>query len=294
MAQDVKDYSSISPSAQSLLWMKALTDIPFAKEAARLVFGEEALPAESDERITSHFLKRLLHFDARYRSIDTALGMIGLTNILELSSGFSFRGLQRTLNEDVFYIDTDLPEVIAAKETLLKPLLRTLPEHLIGQLLLRPLNVMDEDAFLQLANRFPPGPLALVNEGLLVYLTEGEKRKLCATIRTLLERRGGYWTTADIYVRNREENNALSMDMAPSISKFLVDHHVEENKFESFSSAESFFGSCGLRIAHKAVPDYSTLRSMELLRERSSRQPNTPPIVTRQRIRETWILEVAR
>jgi O-methyltransferase involved in polyketide biosynthesis len=294
MDQNVKDYSSISPSAQSLLWMKALTDIPFAREAAMLVFGEEALPVESDERVTSHFLKRLLHFDARYWSIDTALGMIGLTNILEVSSGFSFRGLRRVLYEDVFYIDTDLPDVITVKETLLKPLLRTLEEHPVGQLLLRPLNVMDEEAFLQLANRFPPGPLALVNEGLLVYLAEAEKRKLCATIYTLLKKRGGYWITADIYVRNREESNSLSLGVAPTISKFLADHHVEENKFESFSSAESFFGSCGLRIAHKAVPDYSTLRSMELLKDRSSRLPNTPPIVTRQRIRETWILEAIR
>jgi hypothetical protein len=294
MPQNVKDYSSISPSAQSLLWMKALTDIPFAREAAKLVFGEEALPGETDERVTSHFLKRLLHFDARYWSIDTALGMVGLTNILELSSGFSFRGLQRALYEDVFYIDTDLADVITVKETLLKPLLRTLEEHPVGQLLLRPLNVMDEEAFLNLANRFPPGPLALVNEGLLVYLAEAEKRKLCSTIRTLLERRGGYWITADIYVHNKEEGNPLSFGVAPSISKFLLDHHVEENKFESFSSAESFFGSCGLRIAHKAVPDYSTLRSMELLKEKSNRLPNTPPIVTRQRVRETWILETIR
>src|ERR1700678_1820651 len=86
-----KDYTTISPSAKSLLWMKALTDIPFARQAARLIFGEQALPGDDDARVTEVFLKRLLHFDARYWSIDAALGMISLPNVLEISSGYSFR-----------------------------------------------------------------------------------------------------------------------------------------------------------------------------------------------------------
>jgi len=292
MNEQIKDYSSISPSAQTLLWMKALTDIPFAREAAKLIFGEEALPTEMDERVTDHFLKRLLHFETRYWSINTALDMMGISNVLELSSGFSFRGLNKVLYEDAFYIDTDLPEVIEVKETLLKPLLRTLQEHSIGQLLLKPLNVMDADAFFETGRRFPPGPLAIINEGLLVYLEEAEKRKLCATIRTVLEQRGGYWITADIYVKNRkEETLSLAAAVSPSISKFLADHRVEENKFDSFAGAESFFLGCGLKLAHKAVPDVNMLRSMELIKSRSTKDTTQ---VTRQRIRETWILEVLR
>lgn len=282
-----KDYSTISPSAQSLLWMKALTDIPFARDAAGQVFGAGNLPSESDERVTNQFLKRLVHFDARYWSINTALDMIGLSNILELSSGYSFRGLQKTLYEDVFYIDTDLPDVIAVKEQLMGPLKRKLPDAPVGELLLRALNVMDEDTFRKIVLRFPPGPLALVNEGLLVYLSEVEKKRLCATISGLLKERGGYWITADIYVRNNDE--ALSLGVSPTIAKFLADHHVEENKFESFGHAENFFLSCGLRLAHKAFPDYDQLRSLEMLKERAT----TDHVVTRQRIRETWILEAA-
>jgi O-methyltransferase involved in polyketide biosynthesis len=288
-----KDYSTISPSAKTLLWMKALTDIPFAREAARLVFGDPELPKENDERVTPNFLKRLLHFDVRYWSIDAALEMMALSNILEISSGFSFRGLHQVQYEDRFYIDTDLPEVIHIKETLLQPILRTLPEAPLGQLLVKPLNALDEDAFRALVRRFPPGPLALVNEGLLVYLDESEKRRLCAIIRALLKERGGYWVTADVYVRKMENEMAALSEVTPDISKFLADHHVNENKFGSFGEAEAFFLSCGLKLAYKAGPDLNRLRSRELLRNKGQQVPQVP-LVQRHRIRETWILEPHR
>ncbi|TDW97253.1 hypothetical protein [Dinghuibacter silviterrae] len=293
MDAPTKDYSTISPSAKSLLWMKALTDIPFARAAAGLVFGEDELPQESDERVTPTFLKRLMHFDVRYWSIDAALSMMGLTNILEVSSGYSFRGLHQVLYEDRFYIDTDLPEVIAIKETLLQPLMRTLADAPVGQLLVKPLNVLDEDAFRALIRRFPPGPLALVNEGLLVYLDEEEKRRMCRIIRSVLKERGGYWVTADVYVRKMENEMAALSEVTPEISKFLADHHVNENKFGSFGEAETFFRSCGLKLAYKATPEPDMIRSRELLRRKGQQVPPIP-LVQRHRIRETWILEPHR
>jgi hypothetical protein len=146
MSSPTKDYSTISPSARSLLWMKALTDIPFVRSAAGLIFGEETLPHDQHELVTAQFLKRLAHFETRYWSIDAALSMLGISNILEIASGFSFRGLHKTLYEDAYYIDTDLPEMIETKETLVRRLMRKLPDAPIGQMLLKPLNALDEDA----------------------------------------------------------------------------------------------------------------------------------------------------
>jgi hypothetical protein len=39
-----------------------------------------------------------------------------IKNILELSSGFSFRGLETTKQKGFYYIGTDLPDVIATKK----------------------------------------------------------------------------------------------------------------------------------------------------------------------------------
>jgi hypothetical protein len=43
----------------------------------------------------------------------------------------------------------------------------------LGHYELQPLNVLDPAAFKKIIARFPPGPIAIVNGGLLVYLDSG-------------------------------------------------------------------------------------------------------------------------
>src|SRR5476651_505065 len=93
MEQDTnRDYSTISPSAKALLLMKGLTDIPFARQAAELIMLPEKY--EPDYSLKDlRFWGRVVHFESRYRSIDHLLADVPIKNILEISSGFSFRGL---------------------------------------------------------------------------------------------------------------------------------------------------------------------------------------------------------
>ena len=286
MSLPPKDYRSISPSAKALLWMKALTDIPFARETAVLVFGADNLPTETNERVNEAFLKRLAHFESRYRSIDAGLAMLGIPNILELASGYSFRGLQKALWDDVYYLDTDLPETIDTKEQILPALLRSLEARPIGHFQRLGLNAVRAGAG-AVQNRFPPGPVVCVNEGLLVYLDEAEKRACCAFVRDLIQNRGGYWVTGDVYVRGPGRQPD---ELSAQVAQFLKDHRVEENKFESFDEAEAFFRSCGLRLKWKAEAAEEDLDSIALLRKRWAW-----PIGHRFRgtTRETWILEAA-
>src|ERR1700749_1461383 len=93
---DSRDYSTISPSAKSLLLMKGMTNIPYARQAAELIM----YPGNYEPDYEAHpfgFWARLAHFEARYRSIDQLLAPFNITNILELSSGFSLRGLDAAL-----------------------------------------------------------------------------------------------------------------------------------------------------------------------------------------------------
>src|SRR5215510_3562672 len=87
-----KDFSSVSPSAKSLLLAKAYTNIPFAKETAALMDRDEIFDLSFDEN-DFWFWIRVMHFELRYWSIDQLLKETSERNILELSSGFSFRGL---------------------------------------------------------------------------------------------------------------------------------------------------------------------------------------------------------
>ena len=230
--------------------MKSQTAIPFARQAAALVFGSAGLETElgamNREPISG---LRLQHFESRYRSLDTLLADSGLTRILELGAGLSFRGLDLTGRDpNVHYLDTDLPEMAALKADLVGRLQAAPP---VGRLEVLPLDALDPVAFTELAGRLTPGPLAIVNEGLLVYLDATEKSRLAANIRKTLRAYGGAWLTADVYVRGPAEVRA---PLSARAQAFLDQHNVEGNKFADWESAERFFVGEGFVIQRKLSP----------------------------------------
>jgi O-methyltransferase involved in polyketide biosynthesis len=283
-----RDYSTISPSARSLLMMKGLTNIPFARQAAeQMVYPETYRPDFDNKELL--FWGRVLRFEDRYWSIDQLLADKPVKNILELSSGFSLRGLEAVIRQEVHYIDTDLPAVIAMKKNFVAALQKNEPSP-IGVLEIAPLNALDAEAFGQIVGRFPEGPLAIVNEGLLMYLNEGEKQQLCRVIHQTLKERGGYWITADIYIKRPPEEGELKMN--DRLSLFLDQHRVWENMFDSFDTAKEFFEKAGFVVEKEAVADQSKLtalpRVMELVTpEQLTKFANIP------KPRVTWRLSPA-
>jgi O-methyltransferase involved in polyketide biosynthesis len=281
-----KDYSSISPSAKSLLLAKGYTNIPFAKEAAGLMDRSEVFDLSFDEA-DFWFWIRVMHFELRYWSIDQLLMQTENKAILELSSGFSFRGIDWcNKHTDVHYIDTDLPELVATKKQMLESL--RLKESLPGRFELLPLNALDDAAFQSIVRRFDEGPLSIVNEGLLMYLNMAEKIHLCRIIHSILMERGGCWITADVYVKRSEEMQA-ELPQSKGEKAFFDQHNIEENKFDNYVAAERFFKEQGFEIVKEAVPDYASLSVMPQLMKvlpeevRNSKEP--PP-----KIQATWML----
>jgi O-methyltransferase involved in polyketide biosynthesis len=100
--------------------------------------------------------------------------------------------------------------------------------------------------------------VAVVHEGLLMYLGEEEKARLAASVREALLERGGAWITADVYVRS--ETHLLRDEKA---EKFLAEHRVEENKFADWVAAEAFFTAHGFSIEHRTAPADDSWRVRE-------------------------------
>ena len=256
-----RNFNTISPSAKWILLMKGHTDIPFARQTAELIsYPEKFNPDYNKTDMT--FWARTVHFESRYRSIDNLLEDLPVSNILELSSGYSFRGLTVAKKKGVYYIDTDLPDVIAEKIDLLTAL-KNGSSPAEGKLELLPLNAIDEVQFQQTVDRFPDGPIVIVNEGLLMYLDTSEKEKLCRIIHKILERRGGYWITADIYLNNMHKELNLKVDNRTQ--QFFEEHKLEDNKFGSFGEAEAFFNRMGFVVEKEAKIKRSNLGSLKYL-----------------------------
>jgi len=287
MSQEQKDFSSISPSAKSLLMMKGYTNIPYARQTAALMQGGEVFDLNFEDK-DFWFWIRVMHFESRYWSIDQLLKQTDSKNILELSSGYSLRGLDLCVkDESIHYIDTDLPAVVAVKQDMISTL--QLDNDVKGAFELLSLNAMDVSAFNSVTNRFGNGPLTIVNEGLLMYLNVEEKKQLCHTIHSTLKQRGGCWITADVYVKRSAEMTA-KMPQSKSEAEFLEQHNIEENKFDSYEAAQIFFKEQGFEIVTEAVPDYAGLSVMPHLLKvlpeevRNSKEP--PP-----KIQATWMLK---
>jgi O-methyltransferase involved in polyketide biosynthesis len=247
-----RDFSTISQSARWLLMIKARTTLPFAREAAELVFGADAVAAvepSPDADVRRH------HFEQRARSLDAMLDEVAAERVIELAAGFSFRGLDRAIRGRVSYLDTDLPAVAEPKAELVASLA---PAALSGTLRVQALDALDRAAFAAAVDSLPPGPIAVVHEGLLMYLDDAEKAQLATTIRACLRDRGGVWITADVYVRG----GALP-SRSPVVAQFLIDHDVERRKFADWAAADEFFTGHGFRIERKLAPSTNAQRPRE-------------------------------
>jgi len=288
MAQEEqKDYSSISPSAKSLLLMKGYTNIPFARQTAALMQGPEVFDLSFDDK-DFWFWIRVMHFEHRYWSIDQLLRQTNSRNIVELSSGYSFRGLDLcTKDENIHYIDTDLPQVVDTKRDMMSRL--HLDKDIRGKFELLALNAMDEQAFKGIVQRFDEGEFTIVNEGLLMYLNMEEKKRLCKTIRNILLQKGGCWITADIYVK-RPEGMRANLPQSKSEAAFFEQHNIEENKFESYDDARIFFEEQGFELVKEAAPDYESLsvlpQLIKVLPEEARNSKEPPP-----KVQATWMLK---
>jgi len=251
-----RDFSTISPSAKSLLLVKAQTSLPYAKPAASLLFGPAAVAdaATSDPAA----LARATHFELRALSLDDALHEHGATRILEIAAGLSFRGLALAAREPVTYVDTDLSEMASLKADLVAQLHPPSLPPLVGTLRVQPLDALDADAFREVVRALPSGEVAIIHEGLLMYLDDREKARLAASVHEALLARGGAWITADVYVRSETH---LARD--EKTTKFLADHRVEENKFADWKAAEAFFTANGFEIARKHTPSEDSWRVRE-------------------------------
>ena len=285
-----RDFTSVSETASRLVMLKAVTNIPYAKAAAKLLSGKEITEPSIDPAHISAFYQSCAGFESRYLSIDKILAETDATNFLEFCSGYSFRSLVLGARPGVVYIDTDLPEIVESKKKLAAQLVNA-EDGRENEPQFLPLNVLDQDAFLQIVSTFPPGPIAIINEGLLIYLDGGEKRQLCRIIHEVLAERGGFWVTGDIYLPPSHSTDRTDQ-LPKQAQEFLAKHRVFENMFPSFDAAAKFFAECGFAFeAHPVDEVYEQLTTIEFIRRTPAIDESA--VHSGLQTRQTWVLKAA-
>ena len=233
-----KDYEEISSTAIVTSYPRIFTDIPYEKEIY------EWLSNHCKDEVAL-YKNMATEIEARYKLTNKLLDKSGMEQVVEIAAGYSSRGLiysQRGYN----YVEIDLESVSKNKQTIIETLESTIPENLkiIGGNALRKTDYEQCEKFLK-----ENEPVAVINEGLLRYLTFDEKRIVAENVYDLLKKHGGIWITCDVTPKKKflqVQDKAL-----PGFNKKLNDLTSRNNlndRFEDIEHIKKFFGDIGFEV----------------------------------------------
>lgn len=231
------EYKEISPTAIVTSYPRIFTDIPYEKEIYNWL--------ESHCNVEVALYKNMApEIEARYKLTNKLLDKSNIKQVLELASGYSSRGLIYS-KKGYNYIELDLEDVTKNKIELLKSIEQNIPHNL---------NIVNGNAlrksdFDRCEKYFKSDEsLAVINEGLLRYLTFKEKRIVAENIYNLLSKYNGIWITSDVTPKKfiKSQNSALQ-DLNKNISNITTRNNLND-RFEDINHAKEFFGEIGFEI----------------------------------------------
>lgn len=246
---DDKNYEDIIKTAFLMLYPRTLTDIPYSLD----IFNEvkkRFLKSFISEDIEAD-IKKAFTFEARYKLIDKMLALSGITQVLELASGFSQRGLIFSQKPNSIYVELDLPQMAEMKQEVLSNI-ASIPNnlHIVSG------NALRTEDFNKVTTLFDSSkPVAIINEGLLRYLSFGEKRQVALNIKSLLEKFDGEWITCDITMKKFLEIQSRGIPGYDATLLKMSGKDFNSQAFLDESHAKKFFDDLGFDINMTSFAD---------------------------------------
>lgn len=246
-----RDLSKISLTAKLTAYMRQFTDIPFAKDVAKLVRAQKAFDALLRDRHlkTSDLLWYAPILEARYKSIGEMIHRSGTKQILEMASGLSMRGLAMTADPSVTYVETDLGEITREKEALIEEISHAQRLAKRPNLKVMEANALECEEVLAATASFRPGePVAIVHEGLLQYLTSTETEAVATNVGAVLREFGGVWITPDFTLTADAANVTEQQRKFREIVTDATDRTMYNNAFDNTEHLSNYFARLGFQV----------------------------------------------
>lgn len=243
-----KDFEEISDTAIVTSYPRIFTDIPYEKDIYNWLDKHYKKDVKLDKNLAPEI-------EARYKLTDKILNKSGITQVLELASGYSSRGLIYS-KKDYKYIEMDLKNVISNKKIIVNDVNGSIPENLV----LLNGNALNEKDYLQIDSFLDKNKeVAIINEGLLRYLSFEEKRIVGQNIYKVLKKYGGIWVTCDCTPKKfiESQNKALP-GFNKDLNNVTIRNHMND-RFDDIEHVERFFGEIGLMV--EEVHPFSEVRN---------------------------------
>lgn len=260
------DFESIIPTALHTLYPLTFTDIPFSNEIYSELCKMGFPNALKNDKIT-------FEIEARYKLIDKFLKEFNITQILELASGFTPRGLNFCLaNKDIVYVEVDLPQVIEKKKNILNNI-ANLPNNLYF-VAGNALNMVDIEKSLKYFDLTKP--IVVVNQGLMRYLDFDEKKILAENIFSVVNKNNGLWITCDLTPAKFIVNQSKNIGYNYNINLTQVTNRNNASfRFKDKEHAEKFLKEIGFNIEWheftESLPLLSSPKKFNLTREETKK-----------------------
>lgn len=289
------DPNRISPTAKLTAYWRAQSRMAYAAEIAEAVGAEQTAKKMMGAGVPEMTAFSVLSIVARYRSVNFALKESGLTNVLELACGLSPRGLEIARDQGI-YVGTDLPGI--SEETF--PVFRKIASRekiSEANLHYRVVNAMEADQLETAAAVFNAEPLAICNEGLLMYLSKEEKEIVAQNIRKVLLCHGGVWITPDIAfheilfhaIRSDAAGAAIRKNAESRLKGVseMTGRNFMDNYFHDEGEAVQFYKRLGFTLREFPMwNENDTLPSVPVLQEYSK-----PMMLRLLSLAKVWILK---
>jgi len=249
-------FENVGPTAMFVAYLRQVSGMPVAGKIAELAgakkyidkFVKEVnekfnLSSEQIEKLTIKFAPSM---ELRQLSVMNFLKSRGVKNILEIAAGISSRGIEMTADSEISYVESDMPKMIAEKEKLAKYFL---PEKR-NNLSFMAANALSLDDLMKASEKLKC-PIAIVNEGLLGYLTREERIIVMKNIHKILEEKGGFWITTDFSTpENRKddfENQKLQETVYETMKK-VTSRFMKDNTFSDENEILNFIEENGFKV----------------------------------------------
>lgn len=246
-------HERVSVTAWRVAYRRTLSDIPFSAE----IFDElQKIMRRTRSTAELEELDQLVQpditpiFEARFKLVNRLLKARGARQILEIAAGFSPRSLEMARDASVEYSEMDLAGVMGEKRSIFEELAKQSKIPAYPNVHLNAGNALAMGDLLAAVKPFRKEPIAVVNEGLLRYLTFEEKAIVARNVQELLRLFGGVWITPDLSLRPQSAFGLSGEERREQFARIerITGIDVSKNYFEDEDAARAFFEDLGFRI----------------------------------------------
>ena len=229
----LENFESVSPTAILTSYPRTFTDIPYEKD----IYKWLAQNCNGNVTLNKQIAPDM---EARYKLTNSLLDKSNIKQVLEIAAGYSSRGLiysQKGYN----YVEMDLEEVSRNKMTIIKNIIE-IPTNLniISGNALNSKDYEKCENFLNINS-----PIAIINEGLMRYLTFEEKRIVAENVYSLLKKYNGIWINCDLTPKKFiQTQNKFLPDFNKNLNNTTSRNRLND-RFDDFNHMKEFFNRIG-------------------------------------------------